>query len=516
MSSPARNEVRSYYEQTQAAMDRGELPDQRTQQSVYLLGGRSGADTQRRTNLFLARRAGVRDGERLLDAGCGTAGPAVDIARRYADVSIEAVTLAPAQVTRARERIAVAGLGRRVRVHEADYHRLAFPEAHFDRVLYLESLFHSDDLGAAMAEAHRLLRPGGTIYVKDMLRREGPLGVDERRALERFEGRTRTRVLVASEVVAAMTAAGFEGARVDEFSDRVEAKLFFEQMRRRGIARLPVYWGDIRASKPRRPAIRAPLVFALGGIGFDFGTEARRDSFVQAMGASPYDPRRLLAHLEASPADAHRLIWTLELERTPIYALAPVGSFGAEVFERLRALLASRSRGAIERASVAGRLRGRSVRLFSGQRVPELELSGARGLYGWSTTALVEAALADAEPGAQAALCSFLDRLYHETRNLGRDPSDRALNYAATNAMQSAFVVREAVRRGLELADVDVRRSPTCRPDHDCWDVDLRCFDPSNIRRAERVYRFCVDVSDLHPVTVGAVRSWSERRRGLA
>jgi hypothetical protein len=42
--------------------------------------------------------------------------------------------------------------------------------------------------------------------------------------------------------------------------------------------------------------------------------------------------------------------------------------------------------------------------------------------------------------------------------------------------------------------------------------VTLRFFDPDNVRRAERVFRFTVDVRDSTPVTLGRVRSWSTAR----
>ena len=47
----------------------------------------------------------------------------------------------------------------------------------------------------------------------------------------------------------------------------------------------------------------AQLVYALGQLGYDFGTEARRDSIQQHMGegANPHDPQQLLAYLEENP-----------------------------------------------------------------------------------------------------------------------------------------------------------------------------------------------------------------------
>jgi hypothetical protein len=34
-------------------------------------------------------------------------------------------------------------------------------------------------------------------------------------------------------------------------------------------------------------------------------------------------------------------------------------------------------------------------------------------------------------------------------------------------------------------------------------------FDPENDRRAGRIYRYTVDVSETFPVTVGPMRAWS-------
>ncbi len=106
-------------------------------------------------------------------------------------------------------------------------------------------------------------------------------------------------------------------------------------------------------------------------------------------------------------------------------------------------------------------------------------------------------------------LSSFLNRIYYDLRNLGQISQDRALNFAATNAFQAAQTFSEAVGAGIELDSINVSKSPFCRLDSDCWDVQLKFFDPENSRRARKVFRFTIDVSDLIPVTLGEVRSWS-------
>ncbi|MEG3898957.1 MULTISPECIES: PatA/PatG family cyanobactin maturation protease [unclassified Microcoleus] len=288
----------------------------------------------------------------------------------------------------------------------------------------------------------------------------------------------------------------------------------------------------VTASQAPSELADANLVYALGTLGYDFGSEARRDSFKQlmpgatmdntALPANPYDARQMVDYLADTLSEAKALIWTLNLELTPIYAIEPVGGFARDAYAVLQQLLTGQIQPEdnaeyVERVSIPGVLPGRSVKLFSGQVVPVIELYNIRGLYGWKVNNLVNAAIntvrataTDAQEDAiRRTLSSFLNRIYYDLRNLGTTSQDRALNFAATNAFQAATTFAQAVAEGMELDSITVEKSPFCRPDGDCWDVKLKFFDPENSRRAKRVYRFTIDVSDLIPVTLGDVRSWS-------
>lgn len=274
------------------------------------------------------------------------------------------------------------------------------------------------------------------------------------------------------------------------------------------------------------------LVYALGVLGYDFGSEARRDSFKQLMPgvsiegtmipSNPYDARQMVDYLGENLPEAKALIWTLNLELTPIYAIEPVGGFSRDVYEVLQSLLDGQIQAEtdpefVQRVSIPGVLTGRSVKLFSGQVVPVVEINNTRGLYGWKVNSLVSAAIdsvqaeaSDAQEDAiRRTLSSFLNRIYYDLRNLGTTSQDRALNFASTNAFQAATTFAQAVGAGMELDSITVEKSPFCRLDSDCWDVKLKFFDPENSRRAKKIYRFTIDVSDTIPVTLGEVRSWS-------
>ena len=275
------------------------------------------------------------------------------------------------------------------------------------------------------------------------------------------------------------------------------------------------------------------MVYTLGNLSYDFGTEARRDSFKQLMPPveingeivppNPYDARQLVSYLSDSLSEARALTWTLNIELTPVYALEPTGAFGADLYARLLDMLAGEIQAEddesyIQRVSIPGKLTGNTVRLFSGQVVPVLQLENPRGMYGWKQNALIAQA-AEAVSGRSTAtadlntiqtnLRGFLDRIYYDLRNLGVLSSDRALNFAATNAFQAAMVFSEALGGGMQLESIETEMSPFARADSDAWDVKMKFFDPENTRRARRVYRFTVDVSELMPVTLGDVRSWT-------
>jgi cyanobactin maturation PatA/PatG family protease len=206
-----------------------------------------------------------------------------------------------------------------------------------------------------------------------------------------------------------------------------------------------------------------------------------------------------------------------------VYAIRPDGPFAHQTYQRLIEFLEDQVNPKVlsERISVPGYVAG-TVRLLSGQSVPVI-CPELRGMYNWKTADLVQLVCGEtpSEKAEQSkkeeyeqrteGVGNFLQRVYFELRNLGQDPRDRALNFAATNAFNVEQVFRSSLERKLELDDITVTPSPVCRQDSDCWDVVLTFFNPADLNVSRRAYRFTVDVSDVVPVLVGLVREWAVR-----
>jgi hypothetical protein len=306
--------------------------------------------------------------------------------------------------------------------------------------------------------------------------------------------------------------------------------------------------GDAPPPAEAAKSLAVQRVFAIGNLGFDFGTEARRDTFRQLMPTStsndsppiqrepnPYDAFQLADYLDNSPWDSTKLIWTMTLDLTPVYALEAEVTYPEAVYERLRAVLRNQvlpvtDPNFVSRVSLPGVLTDRTMRLFSGQVVPVVVVQ-RRGLDAWNEAALVNAVLesidfSKIEGGTEAEkrdrvgqkVRQMLDKVYYDLRNLGTASPDRAINFTATNAFTFAGVIAQGLLSG-EIADGDTStlyslssisavKSPFCRIDSDCWDVEFTFFAPDNDRRARVVFKQTVDVSDEYPVGLAPVHHY--------
>ncbi|WP_110006258.1 class I SAM-dependent methyltransferase [Geodermatophilus normandii] len=153
-------------------------PDQRGGRTVpptYVDANRLWVDSRIRYEIGLRvegailQRLGAH-GQRAVEIGTGRRGLGTRVAvERLGATDVTAFDLYPATVGRAR--IACADLGERVAFRVGDATALPVDDASVDLVVDFHALHHIADWRAAVAEAARVLRPGGQLALTEMTAR---------------------------------------------------------------------------------------------------------------------------------------------------------------------------------------------------------------------------------------------------------------------------------------------------------------------------------------------------------
>ncbi len=170
-------------------------------------------------NRVVAERAGLRDGMRVLDAGCGVGGSAFWVAERY-DVEVVGVTIDPNQVEIATRVANQKGLSGRVRFVCADLLNDEIPGGPFDVAWHIESFCHIYEPGRYLARVVGTLADGGMFVSLDLHRG----GEDVRGECAAMCDGWRLPSLLSPEGLAeALAQAGFVDARVADLTVRTRA-----------------------------------------------------------------------------------------------------------------------------------------------------------------------------------------------------------------------------------------------------------------------------------------------------
>jgi SAM-dependent methyltransferase len=115
------------------------------------------------------RHAALRDGEVVLDLGCGAGIDTLLAARAVGPRGrVIGLDMTPEMIERARQHAAEAGLAN-VQVRQALIEEIPLPDSSVDVVISNGVLNLSTRKSRVLAEARRVLRPGGRICITDLV-----------------------------------------------------------------------------------------------------------------------------------------------------------------------------------------------------------------------------------------------------------------------------------------------------------------------------------------------------------
>ena len=133
---------------------------------IWEPGIRSFAQALLNTNQKLATFAEVTKNDLVLDAGCGVGGTSLFLAKHIGCL-VRGITLSQKQLDFANRAKNISTEGSKVEFSLQDYTKTDFDSEAFDVIVACESVCHANPKEDFIAEAYRLLKPGGRLVVCD-------------------------------------------------------------------------------------------------------------------------------------------------------------------------------------------------------------------------------------------------------------------------------------------------------------------------------------------------------------
>lgn len=118
------------------------------------------------TNKTIAEHAKIKEGSKILDAGCGVGGTAFYLNRNY-KAKVNGISLSEKQLDTAQELLGKLNNSSDISFHMMDYHQTDFEDNSFDVVWACESMCHSHNKELFLEECYRILKKGGRLVIAD-------------------------------------------------------------------------------------------------------------------------------------------------------------------------------------------------------------------------------------------------------------------------------------------------------------------------------------------------------------
>lgn len=118
---------------------------------------------------FLDKRT-PEEGFLILDVGTGTAQIPIVLCQHDPRFTLHALDLANSMLDLACQNIQTAGFQNQINTVLGDAKKLGFPDNHFDAVISNSIIHHIPDPALVFSEMVRVTKPGGLMFVRDLMR----------------------------------------------------------------------------------------------------------------------------------------------------------------------------------------------------------------------------------------------------------------------------------------------------------------------------------------------------------
>jgi ubiquinone/menaquinone biosynthesis C-methylase UbiE len=109
---------------------------------------------------------------KVLDVGTGTARIPILMCQQRPQYLITGIDLAQSMLIIGQRNVEEAGLNQRIRLERVDSKRMPYPDLEFDMLVSNSLVHHLPDPLSFFQEVKRLVRPGGALLIRDLIRPE--------------------------------------------------------------------------------------------------------------------------------------------------------------------------------------------------------------------------------------------------------------------------------------------------------------------------------------------------------
>ncbi|MBX3398902.1 MAG: class I SAM-dependent methyltransferase [Gemmataceae bacterium] len=141
----------------------------------------------------------------VLDVGTGTAQIPIELCRQSRVIRLVAIDLADEMLAIARRNVDRAGLSDRIAIEKANGRDLGYPNGAFGSVVSNSIIHHIPNPIDCFREMVRVCRPGGALFIRDLLRPDSRAELDQLVNLHAAGANPHQRALFANSLHAALT-----------------------------------------------------------------------------------------------------------------------------------------------------------------------------------------------------------------------------------------------------------------------------------------------------------------------